>query len=372
MRLHHIPRLRSRVSPRRLASLLVWIAATALPLSAQGIVSPADRATYEGSSSTTYPLGRFDARVQQLHADLGAAAMTLNGHAYRRDAVSLRGQVASYQIELSVTVSLSPNTPAQASRTFAQNVGATVDVLPRTLVSLPATNRPPQGPASVFELRIPWATPFAYPAGGGTLCLDTTVHGNSGPNGQNANFTPYVDAHQLFNDGRAIQPGYRYGQGCSRPSGGSAASASFELRHLPGGIDFDIKARGGMATDASGNGVSILLFGFQRAAQPWAVRPNCQMLTSLELFGQLPTPNTATGSWNGTLQGVGALTPGLAFHVQVASGHALNGVTLSDASDMVVPPLGPMPVTAARIAHGTDRTSSTGTVSLTVPVTEFF
>lgn len=354
----------------RLGALGIWMAASSV--SAQGTVSPADRDIYEGSSSSTYPLGRFDARVQQLHADLGTGALTLNGHAYRRDAVSTRGQVIGYSVEMSVMASMSPNTPEQASRTFAQNVGASVEVLPRTSVNFPPTSRPPQGPAAVFELRIPWTTPFAYPAGGGTLCLDTTVHGNNGPNGQNANFTPYVDAHELFADGRALQPGYRYGQGCAPASGGSAASATFELRHLPTSMDFDIQARGGMATDATGNGVSVLLLGFQRSALPWVVRPACQMLTTLEAFGQLPAANTATGSWSGTLTGIGPLAPGLAFRVQLASGHPVNGVALTDASEIVVPPLGPTPVPAARIAHGTDRTSATGTVSFTVPVTEFF
>ena len=49
------------------------ILGTARDAPAQGY-SPADRAFLEGSGSTNYPLGRFNARVQQLHGDLPPGA----------------------------------------------------------------------------------------------------------------------------------------------------------------------------------------------------------------------------------------------------------------------------------------------------------
>ena len=127
------------------------VAAPAAP--GQSLISPADRRHYEGSKQTSYPLGRFDARVQQLHADLGAQARSLRGHAYRRDAVATRGQLAGYQVDLSVHASICPNPPTRASRTFAANAGTPVEVLPRTTVNMPATTRPTQARATQPALR---------------------------------------------------------------------------------------------------------------------------------------------------------------------------------------------------------------------------
>jgi hypothetical protein len=87
---------------------------------AQAAVSPTDRAALEGSSFTHFPLGRASARVQTLHRDLPGGTV-LHGHAYRRDAIAVRGTVDAFQCELEVRVSLSPLTPTTASTTFASN-----------------------------------------------------------------------------------------------------------------------------------------------------------------------------------------------------------------------------------------------------------
>lgn len=360
----------------RIASFAYAIGAlSATPLLAQSlppIVSPLDRATLEGDSWSSYPLGRWNCRVQQLHADLGTTARAISGHAYRRDAISTHGSVAAYQVDMSVTLSMSPNTPDTASATFADNEGQTVTVLPRTMISFPQTDRPMQAPAPTFELVVPYAMPFAYPAGGGTLCVDTTIYGNQVGSSANKNFSAYLDAHEQFPDGRAIQPGYRYGQGCAPPSGGAAAYCNFEMRNLTSGMELSIAARNGMASDASGPGMSALVTGFSSIAQPWPLRPSCTMLTSMDIAFPLPGSNDPTGAWDGVLQGFAPLPTGLTFYAQIASGHLLNGVALSDGSMIVVPPQGPMPVTVARIASGSDRASPTGTVSLVGTVTEFF
>ncbi len=359
---------------RKFTRLLLAIAplsAAALP--AQPVVSPADRATLEGSSSSIYPLGRFNCRLQQLHSDLGAAPFAIAGHAYRRDATATQGEVASYRVELAVALSISPRTPATASRTFSENEGAAVTVLPQTWVDFPKTQRPSQAPAPTFELRVPYAAAFAYPGGGAVVCLDTSVYGNDGPNGINANFTPYQDAHEQFPDGRNLQPGFRYGAGCAAPGNTAPATASFELRHFPGGrMELDIQARNGMPTDPTGSGLSALLVGFRKATLSWPARPACTLLTSTEAWFELPGANDPNGHWNGMLQSATPLPIGMEFYAQVASGHALNGVAISDASHVVVPPLGPVPMTVARIANGSDRTAPTGTVSNVVPVTELF
>lgn len=359
------PCLRSSVFLGHLAAITVGLAATA-PVSAQMLISPWPHHQFEGSKSTSYPLGRANTRLQQLHADLGNMASTIQGHAYRRDAISTRGQVDAYQVEMTVALSMSPLTPGTASRTFASNAGTPQVVLPRTWVNFPVTNRPPSAPASTFELRIPYAVPFTYPVGGGTLCVDTTVHGNNGPNGPNANFTAYLDAHQLYADGRSIQPGYKYGAGCAL-LGSSAATATFELRTLPSDMEFDIVARNGVP-----GGMSALMVGLQSQAMPVPGVPGCVFLTSVEQAVFLPGMNDPNGGWSGTLTGFPPLPVGLEFFAQIASGLPGLGVGLSEASRLVMPPPGITPIPSVRIAHGTNNTSPTGTVSTTVPVVEFF
>ena len=105
-------------------------------------VSPQDRTTLEGSSFTHFPIGRASARMQTLHADLAPGTL-LSGHAYRRDAVQVRGVVDAFSCDMQVTLSMSTKLPTQASTTFAQNRGTNpVVVLPRTIIAFPATNRP--------------------------------------------------------------------------------------------------------------------------------------------------------------------------------------------------------------------------------------
>ncbi len=357
------------------AALIATAAALGIagPATAQNVaVSPADRKALEGSSSTSYPLGRHNCRLQQLHADLGDAPATLAGHSYRRDAISQRGNLNGYRVEMSVAISLAAVTPDQASRTFANNAGTPVVVLPRTWVSMPATTRPGGAPAPQFELRVPYTTPFAYPGNGTTICLDTTVYGNDGPNGINANFTAYQDAHELFDDGTCEQPGYRFGQGCAAPGTSTEAYANLTLRHTPVAMELDVDARYGMPTDPSGAGLSALLVGLQASSQPISITPSCQLLVQPTEVYPLPGSNNQTGHWSGTLTAATTLPIGARFYVQVASGHPVNGVTLSDGSVVTPPPLGAVPIAAVRIAHGSDNNSPTGTVSQTVPVTEFF
>jgi hypothetical protein len=348
------------------------VCAGAPVLAQTSVFSPADRAQLEGSNSTSFPLGRANMRLQTLHDDLGTAPRSIQGHGYRRDAENTHGALAEFKVDMAVSLSIAPVTAASPSSTFANNVGTPITVVPRHFVSFPATDRPAQAPAATSEFRIPYLMPFAYPSGGGTLCVDTIVYGNDGPNGINANFTAYMDAHEQFPDGRAIQPGYRYGQGCPAPGASTAATATFELRYLPTDMELSIEARNGLPTDANGNGVSALMFGVQRGSMPWPAGPGCQFLTSNEVSWLLPGANTSTGSWSGVLNGFAPLPVGLAFTVQVASGHLQRGVCLSDASDLVMPPFGPLPRTAVRIANQNDGSAPTGTVSYVVPVTEFF
>jgi hypothetical protein len=354
------------------AYFLFFLAVAAAGPAAQRQVSPIDRTALEGSSSTVYPLGRWNARVQQIHADLGAQARTLNGHGYRRDAATVRGQVPGFRTELEISLSMSPLPPDQASSVFADNVGAgPTTVLPRTWISFPATNRPGDAPAPTFELQIPYQVPFAYPSGGGALCVDTIVWGNDRAGVRDANFAVLTDAHEVLVNGVNDQPGYRFGQGCTA-QGNSAAYANFTLRRLPTGTDLIVQSRAGMASDSTGSAFTVLMFGAAEASVPWHLRPDCTRWTTMDAFHQLFGANDASGNWDGTVKTAGQLPAGMKFWLQAASVHPINGTALSDGSRMIVPPPGPGSQTVARIAHGDDRASPLGTVSNVVPVTEFF
>lgn len=352
----------------------LWLAALVpTPAGAQTLVSPLDRRSLEGSTHTSYPLGRPNCRVQQLHADLGTSARALRGHAYRRDAVTTRGRLAPFRVELEVAISIAARTPTTASRRFADNAGPRpTTVLPRRWVDFPATERPPRAPAAAFAWRIPYVTPFRYPAGGGVLCLDTIVHGNERSGRKHAAFVAYQDAHEQFLDRRNVQPGYRHGQGCPAPGTRTPAQASFLLTRRASDLTLGIEARYGMPSGAAGAARSVVLFSYRTTKSPWMLRPSCTLLVPLDASAALPGANDARGHWSGVLRSKGLLPDRLVFHVQVVSVDPAGGSALSDASTLVVPPLGPTRPTTARIAHGTDRTSSTGTVSRVVAVTEFF
>ena len=113
--------------------------ATATSAPAQGF-SPADRVVLEGSASTSYPLGRHNARIQQLHGDLPPTSTQIRGHAYRRDAILLRGTVPEFQVEMEVSLSMSPRDAGSPSRVFAENRGPSPTVVrPATARSIPSS-----------------------------------------------------------------------------------------------------------------------------------------------------------------------------------------------------------------------------------------
>ena len=268
----------------RCPRILLAICTTALCAIPQG-VSPEDRTSLEGSTSTSYPLGRFNARVQQLHADLPPGLTQIRGHAYRRDAALVRGPVPGFKVELEISLSSSPRQPNSASRTFAENRGTSPTVvLPRTVVSFPSTERPSADPAPSFELEIPYDRPFLRPPGGGALCLETVVFGNLRPSGPDSNFQVYQDAHQLFADRRSVQPGFRFGQGCAPPNSTAAGFANFEITRWGTTLDLEISARNGIPDDGTQMAWSFLMLSATPFNGPWQFRPDCIQGTNIEIW----------------------------------------------------------------------------------------
>ncbi|MCK5941021.1 MAG: hypothetical protein KAI24_03550 [Planctomycetes bacterium] len=354
-------------------SILAFVAVTTA-LAAQNVTSPADRGGLEGSSYTHYPLGRKSARVQTLHDDVPGGTV-IGAHGYRRDAIGVRGIVPGLSCDLQVTLSMSPNTADGASGTFANNVGANpVVVLPRTVVTFPSTDRPSLDPSPTFELVIPYAVPFVVPPQGGTLCVDVEVFGNQTPNGPDQNFSLYLDAHQQYADGRALQPGFRTMQGCPAPGSTADCYANLDLWRLPNGTsEIDVSIRNGVADAGNGLTRAFLTLGTSIDGTPWPLRADCPFWSSAELWFALPGTMTTAGRYDDTLANLPLLPPGFRLWCQAGSiDLGTIGMSFSDAVTLVTPPYGQLPMPVARIANGSDVAAATGSVSSSVPVMAFF
>jgi len=362
--------LQSRLTP----FFCLLLTATTLAAQQPRAVSPADRASLEGNSYSHYPLGRQSARVQTLHDDIPAGSL-ITAHAYRRDAIGVRGQVAGFQSDLEVTLSMAPHAAASASATFASNVGASpVVVLPRTTVAFPSTARPNLDPAPTFELVIPYAVPFVVPATGGTLCVDVKVYGNQTQTGSNQDLSIYLDAHRHYADGRARQPGYRFGQGCPAPGNNTSSYAWFDLWRMTGGTtELDVSIRAGVADSGSGATRAFFTMGTSLAGNPWPMRTDCPFYSSAETWFALPGTMSPTGTYDGTLAAMPLLPPGFRLWLQAGSiDWNTVAMAFSDGTTLVTPPYGSLPIPTARIANGNQHAAASGTVSNAVPVMAFF
>jgi hypothetical protein len=352
-----------------------WATAlTVLPLQAQDVVSPNDRAVFEGSTSSSYPLGRFDARFQQIHGDVaGSAGRTLTEHSYRRDAITERLDVPGFTTELEVVLSVSPHGPAQAQRAFAANHGTQpVTVLQRTRLAFPTTSRPGTAPSATFEHRIPYGTPFVLPPDA-PLCVDVIIHGNVTPSGPDRNFSAYLDAHAWTASGALSEPGFVTEVGCPAPGSNTPHDARFTMRRDPrGAISLDIASQFGVPAPAAGSTWNALILGHGPFPIVWPANPACRIGPALDVTVRLPGSNDGTGAWSGSLPVPSTVGPGQRFLAQIVSADPSSGaVTFSDTSLLAVPVPAPPQIPAARIASGSDRSAPTGTVSSTVTVTSF-
>ena len=351
-----------------LGASLLAIPVLLFPVPAQ--VSPADRAAREGDASTIYPLGRFNARVQTLHRDLPANTV-IRGQAYRRDAIALRGVVPAFRSELEVTLGPAPHDPAAAKTTFAQNRGTNaVTALPRSWVSFPATDRPAIDPAPLFALIVPYLTPVTHAAG--TICVDVVVHANDTPSGLDRTFSPELDAHELRSNGSTTQPGFAYGQGCPAPGRTGAMSIATELNRDASGFELVIAIANAVPSTTGRPAKVGFMFGVGPVSRPWAPRPACSEYTSMEVAYWLQGDSSTTGTWNSSFPSIWGLPETFVFYAQSFSLEPIGlAYAFSNGVRVTVPPAAPTPIPAARIAHGDDRASLTGTVSFIVPVMRF-
>src|SRR5690606_32005301 len=153
-----------------------------------------------------------------------------------------------------------------------------------------------------FELSIPYAVPFLVPAAGGTLCVDIELFGNQTQGGSNQNISIYLDAHQQYSDGRAVQPGFRSGAGCPAPGSTTNSYGNLDLWRLPNGTtEIDVSIRNGVADSGSGTTSGFLTIGNAIDGSPWPLRTDCPFWSSSEVWFALPGSMSNTGSYDGTL-----------------------------------------------------------------------
>lgn len=341
---------------------------------AQSIVSPNDRAVFEGSTSSSYPLGRSNARFQQIHADVaGPGGRTLTEHSYRRDAITERGDVPGFTAEIEVVLSTAPHGPENAQRNFSANHGVQpVTVLNRTRIAFPTTSRPGSDPSPSFEHRIPYGTPFVLPPNA-PLCVDVIVHGNVTPSGPDRNFSAYLDAHAYASSGSITQPGFVTDVGCPAPGSSTPHDARFSMQRDAAGVtSLDIASRFGVPGSVGTPTWNALILGNAPLPIVWPGNPACRIGPAVDVAIRLPGGNDADGAWSGSLPVPTTLTPGQRFLCQVVSADPIGGaMTFSDTALVTVPLPNPPSMPAARIVSGSDRSSSTGSVSSTVTVTSF-
>jgi hypothetical protein len=160
------------------ASLLLALGA-ASDSRAISIVAPNASADLEGTSNGYFPFSTsagFDMRYQQVYASSQFSQLSgptlLTAIAFRPEGAllgdgALSGTIADVEIRLSVTSA----TPSTLSATFADNVGASEQVVFDGSLTLSSANVGNPGPKA-FDLVIVLDEPFVYDPGLGNLLLD--------------------------------------------------------------------------------------------------------------------------------------------------------------------------------------------------------
>ena len=241
---------------------------------------------------------------------------------------------------------------------------------------MPATNRPGLDPAALFDLSIPWVRSFPTPSAGATLCVDITVFGNDVNGNLNRNFSPYVDAHQIYQDGRSRHDGFRYGQGCAAPGSTALAYSNFDMIRANGSIELTIAARNGVPDDGSMHTMPIVMFGHGATTLPLRLPGGrqCDRLTTSNSWVMLPGNNDGNGRFDSSNHrnptghgGCSHLRPERFLRLELdAAGPGRRQLARR--------PTGctrnhPPQFASPRVS---DRGSATGTLSYSVPVMRFF
>jgi hypothetical protein len=138
------------------------------------------------------------------------------------------------------------------------------------------------------------------------------------------------------------------------------------------GIDLDLSLRNGVPDGGAATSLVVLTTGLAVDGTPIPWRPDCPFWSSAEVWSVLPGACNTSGDYDGTLAGLPLLPPGLRLWFQAGSIDVVTGaLAASDATTLVVPPAGPLPIPACRIVNSTSLSAAAGTVSYAVPVMAF-
>lgn len=159
----------------------------------------------------------------------GLIGKTLSALEFRRNTQNQAFQGGS--LNLTVTLSISPNGPLSTSSTFADNLGPTPLVVFNGQLQIPAspaiTSTPGWTSSNILRIPFQTQTPFVYT--GGTLCVDMV---GSPVAGQVAGWWP-ADAAQDLATGTVVD----LGGGCGAYGGPLYRWSTVEARTLlPGGL----------------------------------------------------------------------------------------------------------------------------------------
>ena len=143
--------------------------------------------------------------------------------------------------------------------------------------------------------------------------------------------------------------------------------------HLGSTLELRVDSRYGLPSDTVNPAFTALIVGYAPAQVIWPKQPSCSLWTTTDHALLLAGTNDASGAWSGTFPGMPVMGAGTTFYAQVASLQPTTGATaFGDGSRLVVPPAGTPGLAAIRVAAGSDRTATTGTLATQVAVVKVF
>lgn len=147
-----------------------------------GQVAPQAFATTFMPSNNAMGFTGTSQRYQQVFAGTEfPSAFVMNGVALRWDNQTYL-QIPGALVDLDIYVGYTTKTPSTITSTFAANfdLGAPVNVLPRTNVPFPDQNNPPATNPTEFQVLIPWPATFTWvPQPGRNLLIEFVMRGSS-------------------------------------------------------------------------------------------------------------------------------------------------------------------------------------------------
>lgn len=228
-------------------AVLTFAAATA----AQSVASPSPHyGTWEGDLWNAHPFS-VDARLQQIHSDLGASAFAITKLTLRREG-SLNGvPQAGVAKTGTLVLKMAPSVAsAAATNSFTANyAGTATTVFSGTFSLPPAWATPATQSPTPFDFPIVFTTPYVH-LGTSSSLWDAQVSGLSNTD------RVYLD-HASSGFSLFANCAYdMYGTGCTTPTGTMSARGTGQNLGGLGSFNFGIRSTG-----APANAPGVLLIG---------------------------------------------------------------------------------------------------------------